>query len=479
MISRRQALLSVSAGLVWPGVAKAQSTSEWPADAIAFAAALRSRAWTAEAAARSAVERCMAASQLNLAVALDVPQALARLEGPEAPLGIPTLVKDLDDLPPFPTGLGMRNRASEAPASEIAPYVERLARLGLNPVGKSATSEFGLLPMSANQSGFTSTPWALGRSSGGSSGGGASAVAGGIVPLAHASDAGGSIRIPASYCGVFGFKPSRGRTLGSGSRGSTSLIARHVITRSVRDSALVLAANELDGAQAQFPPEGLIDGPSSQRLRIGVVRPTIEGLEPESAVADALDRVLAGLARLGHHISETTWPFDGARVGAAFTDIWAFEAARSVEALPRQQRDQLTRSTRELAELGAAQSSAASSHATLIAETSTQYEAWFERFDVMLSPTSACLPPLHAALDPEQSWDAFRPVLSQVAGYTPLQNLVGAPAMSAPLEMSPEGLPIGMHFFTRAGGDGSLMRLAFELEQEFSWRDRRPANWYG
>lgn len=461
----------------------AQTTAPWPKDAMDFARALRAKEWTAEAAARSAMDRARAANgSLNFMVAEALDAAVARLSGPNAPLGVPTLIKDLEPLQGVPTRFGSRAFDDAAPAKETGPFPNRLQQLGLNPIGKSATSEFGLMPTIASGDPLVAvaTPWDPTRSAGGSSGGAAAAVAAGVVPIAHAGDAGGSIRIPASFCGLVGFKPSRGRTLGSGRKASvSSLHVQHVLTRTVRDTALVMAGNEITTATPDYPPVGLLTEPSARRLKIGVLRTSLLGEQPETAVADGLEAVIALLTKLGHTVSEASWPVDGRAFADTFTDLWAVGAKDEVQRLPAAKRAQVQKVTAGLAARGERIGFLeVAGLGQRINDAITRYESAFRTVDVLLSPTVGVLPPPVGWLTGDMAFEEALPKLRTLAGYTPLHNVTGAPAISLPLHWS-QALPVGMQFAARAGDDKTLLELAFELERAAPWADRRPPIWVG
>ncbi|MGN6693439.1 MAG: amidase family protein, partial [Aquihabitans sp.] len=297
-------------------------------DATAMAELVR----TGEVTAAELEEACRAAlddaADLN-AVGAVAEQAIAATDpaasaaSANAPFaGVPFLVKELLAVPGLPWTMGSRLMA-QAEAGTASPYAERLLAAGLRIVGATTSSEFGLLGSTETLlHGTTHNPWGADLSAGGSSGGSAAAVAAGIVPMAHASDGGGSIRYPASMTGLFGFKPSahRQEPVGPDLGGLTSLVHEHAITRTVRDSAGLLAATERRGTQAVHPPVGAVTGPSDRRLRFLVLERTLPGHLPHPEVRAALHRTASLLEGLGHEPVELPLlpNFDGDALSRAF-----------------------------------------------------------------------------------------------------------------------------------------------------------------
>jgi amidase len=361
--------------------------------------------------------------------------------------------------------------------------MDALLRAGLVPFGKSTTPEFGLTATTETLlSGATRNPWDVSRSSGGSSGGAAVAVAARVVPIAHASDGGGSIRIPASCNGLFGLKPSRGRTVlaGSPDRG-VDISVNGCVSRSVRDTAAWLAATEQTGDAPTFAPIGVVSGANTQRLRIALDIPNALGHEPDAEVRAAVEAAAELCRSLGHTVTEGRPTIDGPQFSADFILLWAAGAAEVVQLVqsqagPDAPLDQLLEPlTLELAEhsrtqgMPALQAAIGRLHAVEAA-----YAAFFETAaDVYLTPVLAKPPVPLGAIDGAKGMAVFA-TLNDYVGYTPLQNVAGAPAMSVPLGQSTGGLPIGIHFSAAKGQEKRLLELAYELEQAQPWADRKP-----
>ncbi|HKO50534.1 MAG TPA: amidase family protein [Polyangiaceae bacterium] len=393
--------------------------------------------------------------------------------------GVPTLLKDVFPYPGLRWGVGSRLFAQnrQAPAT---PYGEHIDRSGLVVVGKSASSEFGMLGSTETlQEGVTHNPWDLSRSAAGSSGGAAAAVAAGIVPLAHANDAGGSIRVPASVCGVFGFKPSRGRCVPANPGGSDfmALVSDHCITRSVRDSALFLSVTEAHGGP--LPAIGYVREASSKRLRIATFTRTPQGGEPEPAVRRAFDEAVALCTRLGHEVRAIAAPALNANtLGDAFFLSAGAAMAGMIEMIAGMRGtavrpDELEPFTWSLIRSFQARGAGALEVArATFSRAANEYLDAFTECDVLLTPTLSELPWRLGHLSPLVEYDELLARTARAVGYTPIHNIAGCPGMSVPLHWSPENLPIGVHFAANVGHDQTLLRLAYELEAAQPWHER-------
>jgi amidase len=454
-------------------------------DATGVAAAVRSGDITAAEALEAAIARSEQVNgELNFVATPLYEYGRARaaqtLSGPFA--GVPTLIKDLMPMVGQPTKYGCRAFANNVPEQQ-PPYMDALLAAGLAPFGKSTTPEFGLTATTEPLlTGQTHNPWDISRSSGGSSGGAAVAVASRVVPIAHASDGGGSIRIPASCNGVFGLKPSRGRSVAGGRPDSgIDLSVNGCVSRSVRDTAAWLAATEQTGEAATFAPVGVVSGANTQRLRIALDIPNALGHQPDPEVRAAVEAAAELCRSLGHTVTEGRPSIDGPQFSADFILLWATGAAEVVELVKSQAGadaplDQLLEPlTLELAEHARTQGPAALQAAIArLQAVETQYAAFFETAaDVYLTPVLAKPPVALGTIDGAKGMAVFA-TLSDYVGYTPLQNVAGAPAMSVPLGWSSGGLPIGIHFSAAKGQEKRLLELAYELEQAQPWADRKP-----
>ncbi len=440
-------------------------------------------------------------------------RAEATCVDPAAPFaGVPFLVKDLiATLAGEPTANGNRLLA-DTPMPRDSELVRRYRAAGLLITGRTNTPEFGLVPTTEPLAfGPTRNPWSLAHSPGGSSGGSAAAVAAGLVPLASGGDGGGSIRIPASCCGLFGLKPSRGMTPTGPEFGELwhGFAIEHVLSRSVRDSAAMLDATAgVDpGAPyaAPLPSRPFLDevGTDPGRLRIAFTREPLFGRGAVHADCVAgLEATARLLESLGHHVEEATPPLDREACALAFVTVLAGETRAEIEALSRMMRRppraaDFEAATYSLGLLGHSISAAAYAGAVRTLQlTARKMAPFFERHDVLLTPTLAAPPALIGALQPSAAEQRLMRIVNALSAgwllnmlgvikplaektfdympYTPLFNVTGQPAMSVPLHWNAAGLPIGMQFVARFGEDAKLLRLAGQLERARPWFDRRP-----
>ena len=409
---------------------------------------------------------------------------------PDGPFtGVPFLVKDL-----LAGEAGVRQTAGSsflrhAVAPVDAELTRRLKRAGVVIVGRTNTPELGILPTTEPRLfGPARNPWDLGRIVGGSSGGSAAAVAARLVPMAHANDGGGSIRIPASCCGVFGLKPTRARNPLGPDVGDLmgGLVVEHAVTRSVRDSAALLDATSGPDAGDPYwaPPPArpfLAEvGAAPRRLRIGFATDALDGTPVHDACRRAVLDAAKLCAELGHDVEPASPSIAMDVLTPAFMTVWTVGVAATLEAAeetmgraPRP--DELEPLTAALADLGRQRSGAAYLRAiAVLQQTSRQVAAYFADRDLWLTPTLA-EPPLPLGSfdgpDDEPAYGLFR--AAAFVPFTPIANITGQPAMSVPLAWS-EGLPVGVHFVGRFGDEATLFRLAAQLEDAQPWRDAKP-----
>jgi amidase len=401
------------------------------------------------------------------------------LAGPLA--GVPTFIKDLDDVRGLPTHSGSRS-FGRSPATGQGPYVEALEKSGLVFLGKSATPEFGLTSTTEPVLGGPSrNPWNTDHSTGGSSGGAAALVAARVVPAAHATDGGGSIRVPASCCGVFGLKPSRGRAVPLGRpMGPVDISISHAVTISVRDSAQWLAVTERTGADKVFEPLGIVGRATPRRLRIALDLETLMGGPVDAEVAAATQETARLLESLGHEVEVAPLKLAKREFMDAFALYWASGAARIADMLEKALQRPVTDQDLEPWTLALRQyflehrAGFDAAVATLRASVAT-CEEFFTQHDLLLTPTLGRLPPRIGWLGPDVPFQDGMERLMSFVGFTPVQNASGQPAMSVPLHWSSSGLPIGSHFAARAGDERTLLELAYQLEEARPWAGRLPS----
>ncbi|RDD63759.1 amidase [Ferruginivarius sediminum] len=415
----------------------------------------------------------------------------ARLMPEDGPLaGVPYLIKDLGiiiDGTPTTNGMACLKDVS---AKGTSTAVTRLEAAGAVVCAKTASSEMGL-SYSTEPKSFppTRNPWNLERTAGGSSGGAAAAVASGMVPAAHASDGGGSIRVPAACCGLFGLKPTRGRVpmgpvIGEGWSG---LATQHAITRSVRDSAALLDATAGpetgDPYWAPPPPDSYLSevGRDPGRLRIALQLDAGPSYPTVPACRAAAEEAARLCQSLGHVVEEAAPMLDETAFAEAFLTIVAAHTADDIASfsmfLGRQiDEGELETQTALLARRGRELTAADYARArNSIQMVGRQLGQFFQTFDVVLTPTLAQPPvPLgHLDTDLPDPQEALRRA-GAFSPFTQLANATGCPAANIPLVWSEDGLPLGNMFMAAMGGETLLLRLAAQLEQARPWWNRRP-----
>lgn len=390
--------------------------------------------------------------------------------------GVPTFIKDNTPFAGLATNHGSAAVRSQ-PALEHGAYAKQYLAQGFVCLGKSALPEFGLNastePVHRSP---TRNPWHLEHSCGASSGGAAALVASGVVPIAHANDGGGSIRIPAACCGLVGLKPTRGRHVRSEAARSlpVDLASEGVVTRSVRDTARFHAEAEKYHRDTRLPPLGLVAGPSKRRLRIGLMIESVTGATTDAATRATVEQAAGFLADQGHHVEEISVPFPS-EFTQDFLVYWGFLAFALRWAGTRIVDPSFDRSKLDGLTIGLSRHFHRNFH-TLpgalrrLHRSRDQYATIFERHDAMLTPVVSHTTPKLGYLSPEVPSGELIERLVRYASFTPLANASGAPAISLPFGSSEEGLPIAVQLWAAHGAERTLLELAFEIEQARPWR---------
>lgn len=415
----------------------------------------------------------------------------ARGELPQGPFtGVPFLLKEImADYQGVPTTLASAF-AQDNVAAQDSEMVVRHKRAGLVIMGKTNAPEFGILPTTEpHLYGPCCNPWNTGVTTGGSSGGSAAAVAAGMVPMAHANDGGGSIRIPASCCGVFGLKPTRARNPMGPSFGDmmNGLIAEHAVTRSVRDSAALLDATAGpdigDPYWAPPPARAFLEevGANPGKLRIAYTVKSPTGTPVHGDCVDAVMDAVKLCSDLGHEMVEDTLEVDAQLLVPSFMALWSAGIAMSIDGIALTTGKEATPDLVEplswaLREMGHQTSASAYLISiTILQRLSREVARFFLNYDLWLSPTLAEPPlPLGTFESPPDNplYGIIR--AAEFVPFTPVFNITGQPAMSVPLYWNEGDLPIGVHFAARFGDEATLFRLAAQLEEARPWADRRP-----
>jgi len=438
-------------------------------------------------------------------------QAKGRLpDGPFA--GVPFLLKDLlASYAGVPLTMGSKACRDYIPARD-SELMKRYKATGMVILGKTNTPEFGLMGITEPElHGPTRNPWNLNLTPGGSSGGSAAAVASGMVPFASGGDGGGSIRIPASYCGLFGIKPSRGRNPAGPEFGEIwqGAAVEHVLTRSVRDSAAMLdAVNGPDAGAPYIIPmperpylEETTREPGPLKIAFTKKSPLNAGVHPDCQ--KAVENAAALLRRLGHRVDEAEPAIDGIALAKSYLVMYYGEIAADIEDLKKilgrkAKPSDVEGPTWTLKLLGDAFTAGEFVQALRQWNTfARQMGLFFRRYDLYLTPTTAFPPVRIGELKPKPIDERLMKItnvlnlgklirLSGVADklaienlaktpYTQLANVTGLPAMSVPLHWTADGLPSGVQFIAPFGDEATLFRLAGQLERAQPWFDRRPA----
>ncbi len=461
-------------------------------DALGLAALVKSRKIKPAEILEAAIARADAVNpKLNAIIFSAYDEARAAAKGKPSKgafAGVPMLLKDMRaNVVGWPTRSGSRY-VPATPAVLESTIVTRFKAAGLIPFGKTNVPEFGILPTSESRLyGAARNPWNLEHSAGGSSGGSAAAVAAGIVPIAHATDGGGSIRIPASACGLVGLKSSRGRiTQGPEAADATSGLSMDgVVTRSVRDTAAALdAVCGLDYGDPYFapPPEGsYLDGikRKPRRLRIAVSLKMMNGTAHDPEVTAAVKATAKLCESLGHHVEVADPPVDAGALVGAFSTIWCANVAYQIETLRQltgiePSLDNIEGLTMGLYEIGRAVSAVQQTMARqTMMRAGRQMAKWHETHDCWLTATLGRPPMTLGTIDIDETdiQKGFAPNFGYVP-FTSMQNSTGTPGINLPLNWSKSGLPLGVQFTARAGGEMTLLKLAAELEKASPWAHR-------
>ncbi len=464
-------------------------------DATAQAQLVRRREVSAPEMVTAAIERIDRLNpQLNAIITPLYDQAIAaamNLDPNATFAGVPFVLKDLvSEYGGSPRTDGSRFVSGFYISASDNELVRRYQQAGLIILGKTNTSEFGLLPTTEPQCfGPTRNPWDLERGTGGSSGGSAAAVAAGLVAAGHANDGGGSIRIPASCCGLVGLKPTRGRNSLAPGYGDIAggLICEHVVTRSVRDSAAFL-----DATAGSMPGDPYAPNPGQRpfadevtrdpgQLRIGFGTVGLNGVTAHPDCIAGTQQVAHLLEQLGHVVEQASPTIDSERLFKSFGQVmtgylgWSIQSwSQRIGRTPEEKYFEPV--TWRMYEHSLQQSSADYLLAWQeLQSCCREFAEFFRTYDLWLTPTLLQPPvPLDYFAYSYETRHQHNARLGDFTGFTLMANATGQPAVSLPLHWNRENLPIGVHMTGRYGDEATLLRLAAQLEQAQPWSHRRP-----
>ena len=429
----------------------------------------------------AAIERASKVNEaLNFIVNPTFEQARERASStlPAGPFsGVPTMTKDLTATKGVRAAFGSRAFIEYVPKRN-AGFANIMQGAGLVSIGKSSTPEFGFLPVTEPLAfGATRNPWNSNHTCGGSSGGAAVAVAAGVVPLAQASDGGGSIRIPASCCGLFGMKGSRGRWPDTDGT-DWEITIKGFVTRSVRDSQTAMAS--MTGADNGLPAVVLADAERGKKYKIGFRTATPDGREVHADCKRAVLLAAKHCEALGHEVVEVPAYYSWREFWDAFMVVWAFGAKEAINSVGQQLG---ATPPRELFEPFSwwLYDMVADKDASAVGIAFNQFAAereaarkFHQSYDFWLSPVLGEPPAKIGKIDQNSDIEAMRDWLEHYVGFTPWANATGHPAMSVPILRTENDLPVGVQFEAAFGNEANLFELALQLEQIAPWAQDWP-----
>ncbi len=450
-------------------------------DAVELSQRLRRRELSLSEVTQAAINRTKKADEIlrtcantDFAKALDRSHHETLIDTPFS--GVPTFIKDNLIAKGFKTGFGS---AAVTPKLETKndPYVSQFRALGFNVLGKSVLPEFGFnATTEPAHDRPTLNPWNLAFSNGASSGGAAALVASGAVPIAHANDGGGSIRIPAACCGLVGLKPSRGRHVKPTAARvlPIDILSDGVVTRSVRDTAYFFHCAEGVYQNKKLRPIAHLLTAGKRRLRVGLVLESASGDPTHPEVAQATERCASVLSELGHHVEPTRFALDESFVHD-FPLYWAMLAFLTAktgrftcgEHFDASKMDNLSKGLIKHYRANMLQTPRALFR---LKQNAHRYLSAFKRYDVLLSPVLSQPPRPIGELSPDVSFDLLFSRLSAYVGFTPPANVAGSPAISLPGGLSSDHTPIGLQLSANIGREDTLLELAYALEEAMPWK---------
>ncbi len=449
-------------------------------DAVALAELIRKGELNATEVAKAAIARARSVNdKLNAIEIAAYDMALAQTHLPAKPgvfAGVPTFIKDNADLEGFPTRNGTRS-FTPAVAAENGPYTAQYLSQGFTVLGKSQMPEFGFNASTEFEGDHpTRNPWNTDYSPGGSSGGSAALVAAGVIPIAHANDGGGSIRVPAACCGLVGLKPTRNRHLNNKAAQSMpiNIVSEGVVTRTVRDTAMFMYGMETVYRNPKLKPIGKVEGPSKKKLRLGLVIDSITGTPTCPETRAVVEDVARLMQRLGHSVEPVTLKVPATFI-EDFTLYWAM-LAFMMGSLGKLilgsdfDYDRLDPFSKGLVQHYRRNILRTPAALWRLHRSANLYAEMIKPYDAVLSPVLGHTVPKLGHLNPGQGYDELMDKLSRYILFTPLNNATGSPAIALPAGQSAEGLPIAVQFQAAHGEERKLLEIAYLLEAERPFR---------
>lgn len=460
---------------------KDDALGEW--DAVALAARIKRKEISAKEAVSATIERAKSVNpKLNAIVTELYDRALSESEKVSAGAfaGVPIFLKDMLGVVGVPAHHGATANKNSPPSKTNDPIVKQLFAQGFVNMGMSTMPEFGFTASTEfHNSAPTRNPWNTDHSAGGSSGGSAVLVAAGVVPIAHAADGGGSIRIPAAACGLVGLKATRGRLLKASKfkRQPVEIAIDGVVTRSVRDTAVFYAEAEKFYKNPKLPFIGLIEGPSNRKYRIGFTGNSVRGMKADPATLQGLEQTADLLEAMGHQVQRFEVPVDD-RFVDDFSNLWSvggFYFHRMGKRVFGKEYEpaELSGLTMGLSEHFADNKAKTMASIVRLRRSHRQYSRMFKDsgLDILLTPTTSHAPPAIGHLSMNLPYETLFQRIKDWACFTAYMNATGGPSISLPVQHYNElNLPMGMQFSADLGKESLLLDIAYQLEAAKPWR---------
>ena len=455
-------------------------------DAVALSEKLKGNEVSPGMLARAALLRAQAVNPSICAInhlidqdQLSADETVKQIPHPQSELffhGIPSFLKDNVAYKGMPTSFGS-NAFPPKIESKHGPYAKQFSALGMRILGKSSLPEFGFnASTEPAHKEATKNPWNINFSSGASSGGSAALVAAGVVPFAHGNDGGGSIRIPAACCGLVGLKPSRGRHVNEYAARALpiNIVSEGIVSRTVRDTAYYHFEAQKIYQNPKLPPIPLVKGANKKRLRIGCFLDSITGYSTDQDTRNACLNTAEVLSKAGHQVEEMRVP-----ASAQFSDDFSMYWGMLAYMVKKTGKLSLSKEF-DLNKLDALSTGLAKYYRENIYKTpfmiarlkkhALHFQQAFDTYDLFLSPVIAQSPRPLGELSPTHSFDILFDRLRRYAGFTPLANVAGTPAISIPASQTADGVPIGIQLSARYGDEKTLLEVAYELEALQPWQ---------